>query len=338
MGFWERTWREREEEVRRRFGRTEPPDHVISFSWKEIRIPGACALVFPPVEEIGDPRGAWQRRADWLYLTLGLTQPLDEEQLEREREAGKQYSSYGFELGILTQQRADWPADALYGFVLHITEGLELKWGDRFGFGVFRKAEGTLGVFTITLECWTSSFDLKQAIARMSIRTQISENAARLRALYADIARTFAEQRHGAAHTAACAAFHRAYDGLAFPGGLEHFRRRLRKLDPVAVEEAIEFLEADPWFNCSGYVKEEIVRRLKQAALTDRQRNRLASIVRRSIKVGTRRLSRHLARLAPIVDSPSFRKGVESLADSSDEARRRASHIEDVLRGRQDTA
>lgn len=167
----------------------------------------------------------------------------------------------------------------------------------------------------------------------MSIRPQISENAARLRAMYAEIERSFSEQPHGAAHSAACAAYHRAYDGLAFPGGLERFRQRLKCFEPGAVDEAVGFLEADPWFNCSGYIKEEIVRRLKRAALTERQRNRLASVVRRSVTVGTRRMSRHLARLAPIVDSPSFRKGVESLANSSDEARHRAKHIEDVLRG-----
>lgn len=167
----------------------------------------------------------------------------------------------------------------------------------------------------------------------MSIRTQIFENAARLRALYAEIERTFSEEPHGPAHTAACAAYHRDYEALAFPGGLEHFRKRLKRMEPPAIEEAIEFLEADPWFNCSGYLKEEIVRRLKRVPLTEKQRNRLAGVIRRSVTVGTRRTARHLARLAPIADSPSFRKGVESLANSSDEAQRRARHIEDVLRG-----
>lgn len=167
----------------------------------------------------------------------------------------------------------------------------------------------------------------------MSIRTQISENAARLRALYAEIERTFSEESHGAAHTAACAAYHRDYETLAFPGGLERFRKRLKRMEPTAIEEGIEFLEADPWFNCSGYIKEEIVRRLKQAALTDRQRHRLTYVVLGSLTRGTRRLSRHLARLAPIVDSPSFRKSIESLTESSDEAKLRAEHIKDVLRG-----
>lgn len=168
----------------------------------------------------------------------------------------------------------------------------------------------------------------------MSIRAQISENAAQLRAMHAEIKRTFSLEPHGAAHIAACAAFHQAYDRLAFPGGLACFRKRLKRMETAAIDEAIEFLEADPWFKCSGYVKEEIVRRLKQATLTDRQRNRLASVVRRSTTAGTRRLARHLARLAPIVDSLSFRKGVESLANFSDEARQRAKHIQDVLRGR----
>lgn len=90
----------------------------------------------------------------------------------------------------------------------------------------------------------------------MSIRTQVSENAARLRVLYAEIKRTFSEEPHGAAHTAACSAYHREYDTLAFPGGLERFRIRLKRMEPPAIDEAIEYLEADPWFNCSGFVED----------------------------------------------------------------------------------
>jgi hypothetical protein len=148
MGFWERTWQERGDEVRRRFGPTDPPDYVVSFSWKDVRLPGACALIFPPVLETGDPRGAWHRRDHWLYLTLGLTQPLDKKQVERERRAGKQYSSYGFELGVLTADRADWPAQALYLFLSHITEGMNLKWGDRFAFGFQNESGGKIVPFT----------------------------------------------------------------------------------------------------------------------------------------------------------------------------------------------
>jgi hypothetical protein len=98
MGFWERTWQERGDEIRRFFGETEPPGMVVSYSWRDrIRLPGACALQLPPVEESRDPMR--HRRDEWLYLTLGLSQPLNRAQMEAERAVGKSYSARGFELG-----------------------------------------------------------------------------------------------------------------------------------------------------------------------------------------------------------------------------------------------
>ena len=147
MGFWERTWEERGDEIRRRFGETDPPGLVISFSWKDLRLPGACALVFPPVSDASNPKGPWHRRPDWLYLTLGLTQPLDKKQVQRERQAGKEYSSHGFELGFLTAAKNNWPIKALYVLVTALTEGLDLKWGDRVALGLYEDAQG-VGVYS----------------------------------------------------------------------------------------------------------------------------------------------------------------------------------------------
>ncbi len=169
----------------------------------------------------------------------------------------------------------------------------------------------------------------------MSIRTQISDNAARLRALHAELHRAFLEDSHGPTHTAACAAFQRSYNALAFPGGLEHFFKRLKRLEPSAIDEAIEYLEADPWYFRSGYVKEEIVRRLKKAPITERQRHRLAVVILRSMATGTRRLARHLAKLAIFVDSPAFRSRIEAFSHSTDEVQHRAKHLLDVLRSQQ---
>ncbi len=145
MGFWERTWQERQQEVGRWFGRTDPPGVVTAFSWKDIRLPGACGLSFPPVLH---PKGDEQLRQHWLYLTLGLTQPLNEEQMRKERAAGKKYSSHGYELGILTKEKASWPTEALYLFLTHITEGVAIKWGERFAFGFHGTENGSFGVFT----------------------------------------------------------------------------------------------------------------------------------------------------------------------------------------------
>jgi hypothetical protein len=68
--WWEKSFKEREELLRERFGETEPPGYVISFSWDDpdLIIPGACALCFPP-------QGA--DRHHWLYLGHWLTQPLE---------------------------------------------------------------------------------------------------------------------------------------------------------------------------------------------------------------------------------------------------------------------
>jgi hypothetical protein len=76
---------------------------------------------------------------------MGLSQPLDQKQVKAEP-AGR--STYGFELGFIVPDRSDWPADALYGFVTHITDGVEIKWGDRFEFGFTRQPGGRLGGFT----------------------------------------------------------------------------------------------------------------------------------------------------------------------------------------------
>ena len=147
MTFWERTWEERGDALKLAYGDTSPPETVISFSWRDrIRCPGACALPLPPIEASRDP--VRHRRDDWLYLTMGLSQPLDRKQVKAEREAGKSYSSYGFELGFVVPDQCKWPADALYGFVTHITDGVEIKWGDRFAFGFTEHPGGALGGFT----------------------------------------------------------------------------------------------------------------------------------------------------------------------------------------------
>jgi hypothetical protein len=147
MAFWESTWRERGDAVKLAYGETSPPATVISFTWRDrVRCPGACALPLPPIEASRDP--IRHRRDDWLYLTMGLSQPLDRKQVKAEREAGKSYSSYGFELGFIVPDRCEWPADALYGFVTHITDGVKIKWGDRFAFGFTEQPGDKLGGFT----------------------------------------------------------------------------------------------------------------------------------------------------------------------------------------------
>lgn len=130
MTFWERTWNERGDEIRRAFGDTWPPGIVHAFSWDNIRCPGACAMTLPPIEQSRDPLR--HRRDHWLYLTLGLSQPLDEQEFLQGRAAGKAFSRFGVEFAFLTESQATWPIDALYYFMTYMTEGEFIAWGDRF--------------------------------------------------------------------------------------------------------------------------------------------------------------------------------------------------------------
>ncbi len=118
---------------------------------------------------------------------------------------------------------------------------------------------------------------------------------------------------HGPRHIAAVNVFKQNYDSLAFPGGLKRGLADLKLGQAEAVEHAVRFMESDPLFNQSGYIKEEIIRRLKHVPLTPIQRGRLARVVLRSFSGGWQ-MPRKVARIAPRVDSPAFRKAVSVAA------------------------
>ena len=143
MSFWERSWKERSEAIKLAFGDTYPPETVAAYSWKDrIRLPGACSLQLPPIDARRDP--VRHQRDDWLYLTMGLSQPLDKAEVKAQRDAGESCSARGFELGFLTENKSSWPSDALYYFLWHITDGEHIAWGDRFPMGFCCRTDGTL--------------------------------------------------------------------------------------------------------------------------------------------------------------------------------------------------
>jgi hypothetical protein len=147
----------------------------------------------------------------------------------------------------------------------------------------------------------------------------IAGNAARLRALHEAIGREHQKDHGSPAHVRACEAFRSNYDALAFPGGLKRGLSRLKMFDSETVEIAVQFLLADPWFNQSGYIKQEIVQRLKHAPLTQNQASVLRELILRSVITGTPRASKLFASLAPAVCSPGFWAEIESKTRSCDE-------------------
>jgi hypothetical protein len=161
-------------------------------------------------------------------------------------------------------------------------------------------------------------------------RWQIAEATARLSGLNRRFNEAF-KQRSGD-YGAALYAFRNGYDQLAFPGGLAKRIRELAHHDVEAVEDAICFLEVDPWFFRSGYIKERILRYLKRCRLTENQCERIMHCLLRSVEGGSRRVFFSYARIAGFHANAGIAEAVQIRLGSADpEIRRRASHVLTVI-------
>jgi len=89
---------------------------------------------------------------------------------------------------------------------------------------------------------------------------------------------------------------------------LERDIEPLRTGKPSAVEMGIQFLELDPWFFRSGYMKETLIRLLRRQNLTEEQATRLRNTVLAVVDKGDRREFRHYCRLAVTVEDANFRR------------------------------
>jgi hypothetical protein len=87
-----------------------------------------------------------------------------------------------------------------------------------------------------------------------------------------------------------------------------------RSADPTPL---ISFLEADPYFRNSGYMKEDVLRLLKRCELTPTQAERLRGVILHIIeRPAWRREFRYYGRLARKIDSPAFRATLQEFAES----------------------
>ena len=115
----------------------------------------------------------------------------------------------------------------------------------------------------------------------------------------------------------------RAAVDRAWPPGFWDAFERLPTGDPNAIESATLFLEADPWFYRSGYVKAELIRRLKRLPLPPEIEERLRAVVLDVARGRDRREYRAYCRLARKVASPELNAQLEMLLAAEDPAVRR---------------
>jgi hypothetical protein len=116
----------------------------------------------------------------------------------------------------------------------------------------------------------------------------------------------------GAWHAAADSS-HAANQAVYPPGFWDDFKR-LHGGDSAVLETAIQFLEADPWFFRSGYIKEYLIRFVIRCELSDEQAARLRDVVMHAIEERDRREFRRYCRLARRVTTLEFRAELEYLA------------------------
>jgi hypothetical protein len=139
-------------------------------------------------------------------------------------------------------------------------------------------------------------------------------------------------ERHRQAWHEAARRLHASYDRLAFPGGLAHQFERLQKGDLEAIEMAVKFLEADPWYFRSGYYKAETLKYLKRYALSQGQCARLREVLLSRVWGRPVREFRAYCRLASKISTPEFEIELGRIArESNSRASRHAAWVLEYL-------
>jgi hypothetical protein len=117
------------------------------------------------------------------------------------------------------------------------------------------------------------------------LKSAIAEGAEQITRLQNRVNETAQERDKSPEHRIvwenACSEFHSRYDALAFPGGYGSAIERILALDPFAIESAICFIEARPYFFRSGYMFSNIMRKIKQVPLSPEQAIRVKAVVER---------------------------------------------------------
>ena len=138
-----------------------------------------------------------------------------------------------------------------------------------------------------------------------------------------DAAHTIIEQaraRYGAALEA------------AYPPGFWDSYERLRAGDAGGLENTVPFLEADPMFYRSGYVKQKIMRAIKPAMLAPEWVERLGRVVLGIVDTRSDRDFRVYCQLACKVDTPALRDALaQRMENGGGDVRHRARWVLEAL-------
>jgi len=115
------------------------------------------------------------------------------------------------------------------------------------------------------------------------------------------------------------ARFHRTLS-RAYPQNLLDALEALKRNESADIGPVLDFLEADPVFYGSGYVKEEALRLLPRVPFSDEHKARLRAILIRAVETNGRREFKRYALIGRHICSEELRSSLERLLDSSETA------------------
>jgi hypothetical protein len=163
-------------------------------------------------------------------------------------------------------------------------------------------------------------------MSRVDLTKLIAEEGAKLGELHAQVRRLFLRQdrdRDVKAHLAwedACAAFH------SYVSRLEPYIERackhkeVRYVNKNLLEFVVCFLEVDPWFNNSGYLKQIFLTRLKRSDLDEATKGRLRMVLLDAVdRRGTREF-KYYCRLAAVIGDEDLVSALEKASENTDGA------------------
>jgi hypothetical protein len=108
--------------------------------------------------------------------------------------------------------------------------------------------------------------------------------------------------------------------------------QNLKEGNPASLETAVRFLEADPWFDRSGYIKADLIRHISRIEIPQAIAERLRRVVLATVDRRDRREFRQYCRLARKVDLPELREELSLRLQQDDPAvRRRERWVLDAL-------
>jgi hypothetical protein len=116
---------------------------------------------------------------------------------------------------------------------------------------------------------------------------------------------------------------------------LDETQQLIRNGERSTIEDVLLFLEVDPWYFRSGYLKEMLIESLKQAPLTDQDKARIRQIIISVAAGKNRREFRRFCELAARVISEEFENTIEQLVAQQDhESKGKFSYILRYLKDR----